>query len=100
MSFKFICEKPLTATQFAECYSNLYFTKCDTFGETKKCLASACIYIGDGWRLSEIDKIPDNTACVLVEFSTDEDYTVYEYRVMRIQKKYLNRFIKNLKNYY
>lgn len=99
MGFKFICDKLLSATKFAECYSNLYFVECDTFDETKKRLASACIYIGNGWRLSEIDKIPDDTACVLVEFSTEEDYKIHEYRVMRVQKRYLKRFIRNLKNY-
>lgn len=95
---KFIHNKPLFASQFVECYTGLYYTNTDTFFETRDRLAKNGIGMADGWKLSETDSIPADTYCVLVMFSTEENYTEDEWRIMRIQKKYLARFKRNLKN--
>ncbi len=92
-----ICDKILNSRQFAEYYSNTYFTNCDTFDEVKKCLASECIYIGDGYHFRNISNLDPAKCYVIVEFSSEEDYTEHEYRAMLIQKKYQNRFIRNMK---
>lgn len=92
-----LSDKVLTARQFAEYYSNMYFTRCDTYEEARRCLASQHIYIGEGVHLTQINTLPVNVPCVIVQFSTERNYTEHEYRVIRIQKKYLNRFLKNLK---
>lgn len=93
-----ITNKCLTANQFVECYTGWYFIHCDTLNETINCCNIEGVSISKGYELINIDKIPNNAHIVLVKFSTEEDYTDYEYRFMRIQKKYINRFLKNLKN--
>lgn len=96
MSFTFIDDKAMYAAKYVECYTGKYYTDCDTFSEAKKCLSLSHIRIDDGWRLSEIDKIPDGTSCVLVEFSSEGNYTVHEFRIMPIQKQYLTKFLANM----
>lgn len=95
-----ITDKILTANQFAEYYSGKYYTPCDTFEETRNCLANdAKIYIGEGFRFTELtdtDITVPGKAFVVVSFSSKDDYTKYEYRIMRIQKRYLFRFMKNM----
>lgn len=101
---KIITDKILYGSQFAEYYTGLYFMNCDTFNEVKTKIASQHIYISDGYSLSEIPEamksLPEDAACVIVQFSTEEDYTQHEYRLMRIQKKYLKRFIKAMNKDY
>ena len=97
---RFISDIPLYPNQYAEAYTSMYFTRCDTYKECQRCCASYNIYISKGYHLSEIDKIPENANCVLVNFSTEEDYTKYDWRIMTVQKKYLERFKKNLKDMY
>lgn len=92
-----ISNNMLHASQFVEYYCGLYFTQCDTFNEAREHLRRQCIYIGDGLKLTEIDKIDKNAMYVLVEFSLEDDYTQHEYRIMRIQKKYVSRFMKNMR---
>ena len=97
MSVQFIHDGVLDAVSFVECYTGLYFTHCHTFDEAYSCLAHKGIHVGNGYNLkTELGRINDNSPCVLVRFSTNEDYTLYEYRVMRIQKRYLSRFKRNL----
>lgn len=91
-----ITDKILFANEFAEYYSGKYFTRCYTFNETRNCLASACIYIKRGYPFSKIDKLDNDSAYVVVQFSTEEDYAQYEYIIMRVQKKYLKRFLRNM----
>ena len=93
-----ISDSVINARQFAEYYSGKYFTNCDTFDETKRCLASESIFIGEGVRLTDIfnPKYEGDNAYVVVEFSTEDDYTQHEIRAMRIQKKYLSRFLRNM----
>lgn len=98
-NINFLCDKPIYASMFVECYTGLYYTKTDTFAEARRRLAYHHIGMADGWKLTEIDNIPDGTTCVLVQFSTEENYTEYEYRIMRVQKKYISRFIRRLKDY-
>lgn len=93
----FVSDKLLFANQFVEYYTGLYFLHCDTLKEAKNCLSSENIWIGDGCKLTEIDKIKlSDGNFALVEFSTDDDFTHHEIRIMRIQKKYLKRFLKNM----
>ena len=93
----FITDKVITAQQFVECYTGKCFMDCDTLTEAKNCLASAGIHIGRGLRLTEMFKdAAKNYSAVLVEFSSPDDYNSHEYRVMRIQNKYLCRFISNM----
>ena len=47
-------------------------------------------------RLSEINKIPPSATCVFVQFSKEDCYTEYETRIIRVNKKYLNKFTKRL----
>lgn len=96
MSFRFVNDKAIYASKYVECYTGKYYTDCDTFNEAKDCLSLSHIRIDNGWRLSEIDKIPDGTNCVLVEFSSEDDYTVHEFRIMPIQKRYLKKFLTNM----
>ena len=96
-----IYDKIISSSTFAECYTGKYFTNTSTFEEVKQRLASCCIYIGNGYKLSEIDKIKNNEGdYVIVSFSEENDYTKYEYRVMYIQKKYRKRFKNHLKTEY
>ena len=88
----------LYANQFVEYYTGKYFTKCDTFEEARKCLASECIYIKKGYTFDQIDKLKNDSAYVVVQFSTEDDYTEHEYIIMFIQKKYRDRFLRNMKN--
>lgn len=94
-----ISDQILNANRFAEYYSGKYFSNCDTFDETRDRLASAGIYIKRGYKLSELrDTLSPDKSYVIVSFSTEEDYTQHEYLAMFIQKKYLNRFIRNMNN--
>ena len=97
---KVISDNVLFGSQFVEYYSGKYIFNCDTFEECKKALAAEHIYISDGIKRTELDKMPEDAACVLVQFSLERNYTEHEYRMMRIQKKYLNRFTRRLKEEY
>lgn len=90
-----ISNQVLDAAQFAECYTGLYFLRCDTYKETYNCLSSENIYIGKGYDFKQANNIPD-CPCVIVRFCLEDNYLVSEYKIMRIQKRYLNRFLKNL----
>lgn len=93
----FVSDKLLFANEFVEYYTGLYFFHCDTLKEAKNCLSSENIWIGDGYELTEIDGIKlSDGYFVLVEFSTDDGFTRHEIRIMRVQKKYLKRFLKNM----
>ena len=91
-----VTDKILYANEFAEYYSGKCFLHCDTFEETRKCLASAGIYIKKGYPFSQIDKLSNDLTYVVVQFSIENDYTQYEYIIMRIQKKHLKRFLRNM----
>lgn len=91
-----ISDNILYANQFAEYYSGKCFMSCDTFEEVRKCLASEHIYIKRGCPFSQIDSLDTESAYAVVQFSTESDYTQYEYLIMRIQKKYLKRFLRNM----
>lgn len=94
-----ICNKIISASTFVECYTGKYFTNTSTFKETKQRLMSCGINLGDGYRLSEFDKIKDDDGeYIVVSFSEEENYVEYEYRIMFIQKKYRNRFKRHLKD--
>lgn len=95
---KILSDNLLSARQYAEYYSGLYFSHCDTLEETKNCLASENIWISDGLKLSELTQLEhlDNAYFVLVEFSLPDDYTQHEIRLMRVQKRYLSRFLRNM----
>lgn len=97
---KIISDKILYGNHFVGYYTGKYFFRCDTLNEVKQCLVSEGIFISDGFKLTEIqeafEKMEEDTPCVIVQFSTEENYTEYEYRLMRIQKKYIKRFIKNM----
>lgn len=98
---KILCEKPLYAQTFVEYLTGYYYTKCDTFKEAKECLAYNNIYIGSGVPMTQLPSKAEKTAgnndaYVLVQFSDEEDYTVYEYRFMRIQKKHVARFLRRM----
>ena len=99
---KIISDKILYSSQFAEYYTGNYFFRCSTFNEVKQCLASERIFISKGFdfKLTEMQtafkKMPEDAPCVIVQFSTEEDYTEYEYRLMRIQKKYIKKFMERM----
>ena len=97
---KILSDNLLSASQYAEYYSGLYFFRCDTLEETKNCLASEKIWISDGLKLSDLTQLEhlDNAYFVLVEFSLPDDYTHHEIRLMRVQKRYLSRFLRNMAN--
>ena len=96
MSFTFVSDKAMYPNYFVACFTHQYYTDCDTLSETKQYLSLSHIRIDDGWRLSEIDKIPNGTNCALVEFSSEDDYTIHEFRIMPIQKRYLKKFLTNM----
>ena len=98
-NINFLCDYPLYANAFVECYTGFYYTNTDTFNEAKHRLMCNHIGVSDGWTISEINNIPDGTTCVLVMFSKEENYTEHEYRIMRIQKKYIARFKRRLADY-
>ena len=100
MAIKFIHNEPISACFFVECYTGMYYTRTSTFEEVKDRLARHGIHIGPGYTLMNNGKIPADGPCILVDFAKDEDYTQHDYRIMRIQKKYLNRFKKNLAELY
>lgn len=91
-----ITDKILYANEFVEYYTGKCFMDCDTFNEARDRLASECIYIKKGYPFSQIDKLDNNLAYAVVQFSTENDYTEHEYVIMRIQKKYLKRFLRNM----
>lgn len=94
-----ISDKIIYASQFAEYYTGKYFTGCDTFDEVQNILSHEHIYIKKGVPLSKIHELDKDKPYIIVQFSLEEDYTKYEYVVMFIQKKYLSRFMKNIKAY-
>ena len=96
---KFITDEVLYGSKFVEAYTSFYYFQTSTYEECRRACASSCIYISKGYKLTEIDKIPETANCVLVQFSKEEDYTEPDYRIMTVQKKYLKRFLKNLAEY-
>ena len=101
---KIISNKIITASQFAEYYSGKFFFNCDTYKEVKRALFCERIYISDGIDLTEIpevlSKAPKDSYFVIVQFSTKYDYTEHEYKLMRIQKRYIKRFLKAMEEDY
>ena len=101
---KIISDEIITASQFAEYYSGKFFFNCDTYKEVKRALFCEGIYISDGINLTEIpevlSKAPKDSYFVIVQFSTEYDYTKYEYKLMRIQKRYIKRFLKAMEEDY
>lgn len=99
---KIISDSILYGSQFAEYYTGKYFFKCNTFEEVKNAIASEHIYISDGEKLSNmpqmLSKAPEDAAYVIVQFAKEEDYTQHKYRLMRIQKKYIERFTKAMQD--
>ena len=91
-----LSDEILTASYFAELMTGYYFTQCDTFRETQNHLAANHVFIQNGWKLSEINKIPPSATCVFVQFSKEDCYTEYETLIIRVNKKYLNKFTKRL----
>ena len=101
---KIISDEIITASQFAEYYSDKFFFNCDTYKEVKRALFCEGIYISYGINLTEIpevlSKAPKDSYFVIVQFSTEYDYTKYEYKLMRIQKRYIKRFLKAMEEDY
>lgn len=97
---KIISDNILYASQFVQYYTGKFYFNCDTLNEVKNIMAFENIYISDGVELSNIPKTlikaPEDASFVIVQFATREDYTKQEYRLMRIQKKYVRRFVKNM----
>lgn len=97
---KIISDEILSASQFVEYYTGKFFFNCDTLQEVKTIMAFENIYISDGKKLNKIpetfNKAPD-AFFVIVQFSKQENYTEHEYRLMRIQKRYIKRFLKAMK---
>ena len=96
MHLNIISDKVIDAPTLAFCYTGLYFTRSNTFRETWRCLCQYHIPLGDGLPLTKIGQADPDGYYVIVQFSTEQNYTEYEYRLIRIQKKYLSRFLKNL----
>ena len=92
----FITDDVIYASTYVEAYTGKYFFNVSTYKECQAACASEGIYISKGYRLSEIDKVPTDMNCILVQFSKESDYTEHDYLIMTIQKKYLSRFKKNL----
>lgn len=94
-----LCNKILTAKQYIEGVTGKYFIHVDTLDETKKALLSQGIAISNGICLMDmiqhitqcVDANPD-AAFVFVEFSTEEDFTQHEVKLMRVPKRYIKRF--------
>lgn len=90
-----ITNQVLPARTFVEYYCGKYFCFLDTFKEMKQALISERIFPSE-WSLVDTDKIPKDAYVVLVQFSTEKDYTQYEYRWMRVLKKDLKNFQRNM----
>ena len=97
---KIISDDILYASQFVQYYTGKFYFNCDTLQEVKNIMAFENIYISDGVELSDIPKTlikaPEDASFVIVQFAIRENYTKQEYRLMRIQKKYVRRFVKNM----
>ena len=93
-----LTDRVLTARQYAEGYSSMYVTRCDTYDECVNCLMlGAHIYPSRPITLTEFpEKYDEKKNYVLVEFSMEGHYTEHEYCYMTVQKKYLSRFKKYL----
>lgn len=91
-----ISNKVLTARQFAEATTGLYFGHCDTLTELIHCVMPKHIPVNaialKNFPLLHIE----NRNYVLVEVSSDEDFTEHNYYFITVQKKYLNKFKKYL----
>lgn len=95
-----ICNDILMSSTYVLAYTKRYFVHVDTLDEVRKALRSEGIYAGRGKRLSEITSSEIESKdryYVLVQFSLEENYTEHEYRLMLVQKKYVKRFVKMLK---
>ena len=95
-----ICNNMLYGSTYAEAYSGKYFFQCDTYDEVKKCLMSQSIYISKGKKMSELtpaDIEAKDKFYVLVEFSREENYTEHDLLFMTVQKKYMKRFTRFLR---
>lgn len=93
---KFVCDKILHCNQFVEYCTNKYFVDCDTFSECVSCLHSEGISCPDKYKFSEIGAIPSGSHCVVVEFSTDEDFTKHDVFVVPIPQNLEADFIKRM----
>lgn len=107
---KIISDDILYASQFVQYYtgksllnyniSNGLFNY-NTLNGTINLMAFEGIDIGEGVKLSNISKIlnkvPEDAYFVMVQFLKQENSTEHEYRLMRIQKRYIKRFMKNMK---
>lgn len=97
---KIVTDTIISSSEFAKYYSDKYFFNCSTFKQTKDALCSEKIYIGNGFKLSEMEKVfstwPDNTLCVIVQFTDENNTDMSDYRVMRIQQRFEKKFIKRL----
>lgn len=90
-----LSNRVLDAGEFVEAYLGMYCVPADTFNECKNILCSNGVFITNGYKLTDIPKLAQGNY-VIVQFSTEKNYIVYEYRVMPIQKKYLSSFKTNL----
>lgn len=98
----FITNEILSASEFAECYSGCWFTHCVTYTQMRNCLSSVNIWVGKPIPLAALTEkvLTDNNYYALVEFLSEDTSKPCYYGVMRIQKKYVHRFSRAIKENY
>ncbi len=94
---RFICDKILYCRQFVEYCTDKYFTNCDTFEECVARLKSEGMTSPNRYKFSQMEKIPAGSQCVVVEFSTEEDYTIHETFIIPIPDEIVTDFIKRMR---
>ena len=92
-----LTDRKLSAQEFIQYTTGQYFFKCFTLREINQCYWQECgIPISKYWKLTEINKIPKDAYVALVECSKEDDYMNYEVYFVRVHKKYIKRFKKNM----
>lgn len=99
---QFITDVILSASEFAECYSGCWFTHCATYTQMKNCLSSVNIWVSKPIPLAALTEkvLTDNNYYAFVEFLPEDTSKPCYCGVMRIQKKYVHRFSRAVKENY
>lgn len=95
-----LSDRVLSARQFVEYATDSYYLRCDTLRELCSCFWSGTgTPVSKFWKLTDINKVPKDAYCAIVTVSKEDDYTDYENYIVRLQKKFVYRFIENMNDY-
>lgn len=93
---KIISEQIVYPHMYVELACGMYFTRVNTEKEFKYICATKLKNVPTIYKLSDSDKIPNDACCVLMEFSSEKDYTQTYLRFVRVPRIWFSKFNKGL----